>query len=268
MTATFQASQSQAMSLPLPAPRADSLNPASTALFLDFDGTLVPLADHPQAVSPSPRLPSLLQTLSFHLQGALGLITGRALHDLAKFLPHDHFHAAGQHGAEWRWANGHVGISGRVDHDASLHAGLMQYAKEAQSKMPGLFIEDKNISVGLHYRHEPDAQARLSFVMEDMLALAGPDYEILGGNMVMEIKRKDVSKGAALRRFMTMAPFAQRKPVMIGDEIADEHGFIAAHEYGGFGILVGAARPTAAQYHLPDVAGVHAWLEALILTKP
>ncbi|HEY0103950.1 MAG TPA: trehalose-phosphatase, partial [Brevundimonas sp.] len=40
-------------------------------------------------------------------------------------------------------------------------------------------------------------------------------------------------------------------------------GFIAAEEEGGFGVLVGPPRATAARYGLPDVDSVLAWLETV-----
>jgi trehalose 6-phosphate phosphatase len=47
----------------------------------------------------------------------------------------------------------------------------------------------------------------------------------------------------------------------VGDDLTDEHAFKAAAELGGGGILVGAARDTAASWRLEDVAAATAWLE-------
>ena len=47
----------------------------------------------------------------------------------------------------------------------------------------------------------------------------------------------------------------------------DEHGFRAAAELGGFGVLVGPPRETAATFGLPDVSSVLAWLDAVEETK-
>ena len=50
---------------------------------------------------------------------------------------------------------------------------------------------------------------------------------------------------------------------MLGDDLTDEDGFRAAEALGGFGVLVGPPRETAARYGLPDVAAVLAWLNAV-----
>ena len=83
------------------------------------------------------------------------------------------------------------------------------------------------------------------------------------GNMVIELKTPGASKGTALKAFMAEAPFLGATPVMLGDDLTDEHGFRAAAELGGFGVLVGPPRETAATFGLPDVSSVLAWLEAV-----
>ena len=57
-----------------------------TALFLDFDGTLVELAARPEAVVIPPALTSTLAALYGQLGGALALVSGRRLSDLDSFL--------------------------------------------------------------------------------------------------------------------------------------------------------------------------------------
>ena len=81
--------------------------------------------------------------------------------------------------------------------------------------------------------------------------------------MVVELKTPGADKGTALLAFMAEPVFAGTMPVMIGDDLTDEAGFRAAGALGGFGILVGAPRQTAARYGLTDVDAVLTWLEAV-----
>ena len=62
---------------------------------------------------------------------------------------------------------------------------------------------------------------------------------------------------------MQETPFRGATPVMLGDDLTDEDGFRAAEAAGGYGVLVGAERPTAARYRLDDVDAVLTWLEAV-----
>ena len=59
---------------------------------------------------------------------------------------------------------------------------------------------------------------------------------------------------------MDEAPFAGSTPVFVGDDVTDEDGFAAAADLGGYGVLVGEPRETAARYRLDDVDAVLAWL--------
>ena len=76
---------------PLPGPES--------ALFLDFDGTLVEIAARPDLVVVPPDLPSVLQRLSSALGGALAIVTGRGLEVVRGFLPVPGLVVATEHGA-------------------------------------------------------------------------------------------------------------------------------------------------------------------------
>ena len=81
--------------------------------------------------------------------------------------------------------------------------------------------------------------------------------------MVLELKTPGADKGTAVAAFMQEAPFKGAAPVMLGDDLTDEYGFEAAAALGGYGVLVGPERKTAARYRLNDVDDVLTWLEAV-----
>ena len=83
---------------------------------------------------------------------------------------------------------------------------------------------------------------------------------LFGSGSVIGLTRSRVS-GLAIKAFMRATDFAAARPVFVGDDLTDEHGFAAAAALGGAGVLVGAARETAATYRLASVAAVAAWLE-------
>jgi trehalose 6-phosphate phosphatase len=90
------------------------------------------------------------------------------------------------------------------------------------------------------------------------------DLTALWGHMVAELRTPGPDKGDALAAFMAEPPFAGSRPVFIGDDLTDEDAFAAAAAGGGFGVLVGPDRPTAARMRLENVEAVHAWLTAAI----
>ena len=89
------------------------------------------------------------------------------------------------------------------------------------------------------------------------------DLVVQPGKRVVELKLPGADKGTALSAFMAERPFRGSTPIILGDDLTDEAGFRAATLLGGFGILVGERRDTAARYGLADVAAVLTWLEAI-----
>src|SRR5215210_2759062 len=87
-----------------PPPPLSRLAPA--ALFLDFDGTLVELADAPGAIAVPSGLKPLLDRLAGRLDGRLAIVSGRAVDDLQAHLGASAALLSGSHGAELLYADG------------------------------------------------------------------------------------------------------------------------------------------------------------------
>lgn len=225
------------------------------ALFLDFDGTLVALAERPQAIAVPARLPGLLDRVAEALDGRLAILTGRALDDLDRHLGAPHLAASGSHGLELRGRGRRAAVA-PPPALAETRAALARFAAAAE----GLIVEDKPASVALHYRLAPEREGQ-ALAFADALARRH-GLAAQRGKMVVELRPPGADKGDALRALMAEPPFAGARPLAVGDDLTDEDGFRAAAALGGFGVLVGPGRPTAARHRLPDVAAVHAWLEA------
>lgn len=229
---------------------------ACAALFLDFDGTLVELADRPDSIAVPPGLKPLLDRLAGRLDGRLAIVSGRAIDDLRAHLGPSAALLSGSHGAELLYADGRripvaapPGLAGARDQVHRFAAGRS-----------GLLVEDKPAGVALHYRLAPELERSVAEFVEDLARRSG--LALQRGKMVAELRPHGADKGAALRRLMAEPPFAGARPVFVGDDLTDEHGFEAAAALGGEGVLVGPARTSAARWRLDDVAGVTAWLEA------
>ena len=228
---------------------------ADSALFLDFDGTLVDYALHPDGVTVAAGLPDLLAQLRESLGGALAIVSGRTLAALDEFLGPPRFAGAGLHGLEWRLATGKT-------HRSGSPVGASRIVMALQGKFGGdrrLVIEDKGASAALHWRRAPERSAECIAFMREIVD--SPDFEILRGHAVVEARPRGVHKGAAVRELSRHAPFAGRRPVYVGDDRTDEDGFRAALVLGGHGVKVGP-EPSEARYRLASVDAVHRWLAA------
>ncbi len=228
------------------------------ALFLDFDGTLVELASTPEAIVVPSRLPALLQALSSRFSGALALVTGRSLCNLDRHLGMA-FPAAGQHGAQWRFAPDQLP---RERHEPALEA-VRRRVHELTKAWPGLVVEDKGATLAVHYRAVPEAGLPVRAALEDFARASAGALEVIAGKSVCEIRPAGADKGAALETFLSTPPFAGRLPLMLGDDVTDEAGFAAALRAGGAAIKVGEGE-SLAPWRLPAPSSVRSWLsEAL-----
>jgi trehalose 6-phosphate phosphatase len=236
----------------LPPPPPDLLDGA--ALFLDFDGTLVELAETPAAIRVPSGLPAMLARLKRRLDGRLAIVSGRSIAALDAHLPDAGIAFSGSHGLELRLADG-------TTLPVSLPAGLEGLEEEVSAfaaRTPGLLVETKPLGIALHYRQAPGAADAALALMGQLARQRG--LRVQQGNMVVELRPNGATKGDALRAFMTEPEFADARPVFVGDDLTDEHAFEAARDLGGAGVLVGAPRATAAAYRLPSVDAVARWL--------
>lgn len=227
-----------------------------TALFLDLDGTLAPIASRPQDVKPNPRVTRLIERLHAGLEGRLAVLSGRTLADVDRILEQRVKAVASVHGLIRRTGDGEI-----LDRAPHPELGVAHEAfHEFAQRDSGLIVEDKGHSVALHYRLAPGFADE---ALELAQALAGRTGLLLQpGHMVVELRTPGPSKGDSLRQFMAGPPFSGSIPVFVGDDLTDEPAFRAAATLGGFGVLVGPARPTAARWRMADVNAVLAWLEA------
>ncbi len=223
------------------------------AWFLDVDGTLIEIASTPSAIHMPSDLPGVLRSLSDHHGGALALVSGRAVENIERLVYPFRFPAAGLHGMERMTAAGEVVRPEPLPGLDDIRARFRSVEGD------GVLVEDKGLSVALHYRLAPERQDDCRVVAEAAVE-AHPDFRLLAGKMVFEIKPKGFDKGAAVRAFMAETPFTGRVPVFVGDDVTDEYGFEAVNALGGVSILVGPDRGTAARFRLDDVAACGAWL--------
>ena len=238
----------------LPAPPLGLLEGA--ALFLDFDGTLIELAETPDAINVAPELGPLLGRLRDRLGGRIAIVSGRSLTDLERYVPASGIPFSGSHGLELRLGDGtHVPL-----HAPAGLEDVRDRVRRFVHGRSGLLVEEKPAGIALHYRRAP-AEARTVTDFMEMLAREAK-LIVQRGNMVVELRPPGADKGDALRAFMGQEPFAGARPVFLGDDLTDEHAFAAAASLGGDGILVGPSRSTKASYRLPSVAAVAKWLEA------
>src|SRR5690606_9584714 len=97
----------------------------------------------------------------------------------------------------------------------------------------GVIIEDKRISIALHWRLAPQLKDEALALIRGIAARMGPGVRLQEGKAVAELVPAGASKGNAIGWMMKLPPYAGRLPVFIGDDITDEAGFAAVNALGG-----------------------------------
>ncbi len=209
------------------------------AVFLDLDGTLIDLADTPDAVCVAPGLVAVLQDLGRRLGGRLAIVSGRPIGQIDALLAPLVLPAAGVHGMQRRGADG-------VLHSAPLPAlaAARACAEALAESHPGVWVEEKYGALAVHFRQVPDAGPLCKAALAEVVS-ATPELLLMEGKMIVEVKVAGIDKGTAIRDFLATTPFAGHRSVFIGDDTTDEAGFALVQGSGGIAIKVGAGASIA-----------------------
>ncbi|MDF1599843.1 trehalose-phosphatase [Mesorhizobium sp. YIM 152430] len=232
--------------------------PERLAVFLDFDGTLADIVDHPDDVHLPPKTAESLARLESRTSGAVAIVTGRPIAQIDALVAPLILPVAGVHGMSRRSFDGTLH---NTKHDATLFAEAQARLTRLHLDLSDTMIEVKPASVAFHYRRRPDLAGSIAEKIHDVLGdLEGLD--ILHGKMVVEVKAGHAHKGDAIRAFMAEKPFAGRVPLFAGDDVTDEFGFAAMREFDGIAIKIGPGE-TAAGWRADDPDQFRIWLDRL-----
>ncbi|MDQ2664585.1 MAG: trehalose-phosphatase [Gemmatimonadota bacterium] len=214
------------------------------------------LAPSPSDAQLSPAMNALVRALCGRANGALALVSGRSLADLDGFFGEPALAAAGQHGLERRSADGRVT---RAETQPERLGDARSRLAALAAQHPGLLVEDKGMSLALHYRAVPRLAGYVHRTMHALVRDLGGTYTLQAGKRVIELRPSSLDKGDAIAAFMQEEPFRGRMPLFIGDDATDERGFARVNALGGHSVKVGVGR-TQARWWLRDVDAVRAWL--------
>jgi trehalose 6-phosphate phosphatase len=205
---------------------------------LDFDGTLSPVVDDPEAARLHPAAPGALLELA-EVVRAVAVITGRparqaiAMGDLdalgnAMLDRGAELFVFGQYGNE-RWSSTAQRIL-----SPRPPAGLASFERE----LPGVlrradaadaYIEEKGLAVAVHTRRMDDPAGAFERIVGPLRALAERHHlTIEPGRNVVEVRSGEMHKGQAVRTFVEEQ---QAKGVVFGgDDLGDIEAFEAVRD--------------------------------------
>jgi trehalose 6-phosphate phosphatase len=231
---------------------------------IDYDGTLVPIADRPQSASTGQGLRRTLKRLAGKNRVRLAVVSGRDLDDLEKLVPAAGICLVGCHGAEFLRAGGGKTAIVRLENLAPALDLIAAAAARCVGRRRGFLLERKKAAVALHYRLADPAAA--SRVLGGFIAAIYPlarrhNLVYTAGKKVIEIRPRGINKGEAVKHLIRLYPGCY--PVYLGDDSTDEDAFRAIREQGA-GILVSEGeRLTSASSRLRNPGDVHRFLQII-----
>jgi trehalose-phosphatase len=225
-------------------------------IFLDFDGTLVPYTPRPDQVKLEVSTEAALRNLVTHDHVHVSIVSGRRRSVLTHYLKLPGLKFMGLYGWE---TSARVSIPARRVREI---AALRKILRDLPLEAPGIAIENKGISVAVHFRGASDAaQTYARAYVRGALAGFRADLHVIQSHSAWDIVPCEVrGKGIALQKALTRIrkPFL---PIYVGDDLTDEPAFTVARD--GITVRVGATDVTRAHYRLFDSDEVRDFLVRL-----
>jgi trehalose 6-phosphate phosphatase len=188
-------------------------------LAFDFDGTLAPIVARPDEAKVPQSVSRGLAELARDLPVAI--ITGRSVADVRPRLGFEPQYVIGNHGAEDPLVRRPTPESQPLD---ALRQRIAAHAADLAAA--GVTVEDKRLSLALHYRLAPDPGAALVCI-EALLQGIGPGLKRFGGKCIVNVLSAGLpDKGDALAALMQRSNVAAA--VFVGDDVNDEAVFMRA----------------------------------------
>ncbi len=236
----------------------EGLTGKNIMLFLDYDGTLTPIVETPGRAILREETRNLLKKLSNSRKLKLAFISGRSLADIKNRVGLRNVIYSGNHGLEIEGPK--IKFKSPVSPRYKTILGQIKMdLSNKLSKIRGAILEDKGLSLSIHYRQvdkKQIPQIKTIFHETVILYLVRNKIKIKPGKMVLEVKPPtEWDKGKIVLWLLARQIFATRKgmvfPIYIGDDATDEDAFKALKNRG-LTIFVGEPSKSYAQYYLKN----------------
>jgi trehalose 6-phosphate synthase/phosphatase len=234
------------------------------AILLDYDGTLVPIANKPEFAAPDPDLLALITALAQRPHTAVLMISGRSRDTLQSWLGSLPIELWAEHGIWYR-------PLGKTTWETMIAVPCCDWLPPTRAVMeefaaatPGACVEVKSSCIAWHYRQAARgfgrAQARELRLLLSR-SLDATDAEIIEGKRVLEVRPRGATKAAVVQQLLAREP-APAGIVAFGDDRTDEEMF-AALPRSAVSIHVGSGA-SLARHRVRNPAAVRALLSALL----
>jgi trehalose-phosphatase len=222
-------------------------------LCLEYDGTVAATTANPYDAKPIDGACKAIRTLSHHRDDVvLAIVSGRDAQTTRRMLGSlSGLYFVGLHGIELLDPNHRREQLVPVQHCLpALHTVRDWLKKEARAS-DGFVVEDKELSIALHYRKaDPEIARDICHQLEYFVGRMIGGLRIIHGDMAMEVIPSNAGgKGFAINHLLTQLKDKTLMPVYFGNN-TDEEVFFMVRRAAGAAILVGEDRDTHAEYRI------------------
>jgi trehalose-phosphatase len=244
-------------------------------LLTDYDGTLTPIRESPDLAILSEGVRQLLVQFSSHKTFFLGIITGRSLKQIKKLVNIQKILYVANHGMEME-GPGIRFTSPEAKKSRGILCHIYKRLFKSLRHVAGMSIEDKGLSVSLHYRLVKNAED-VEYISKTLHSIIKPflDRKMLflsTGKMVYEIRPPvNLNKAVTVQRLLTNyfpLEFGENTLIIyMGDDKADIEVFDTLK---GKGLTVFVGKPSdtsTADYYVNSPDEVRVFLDHLFEQK-
>ncbi len=223
-----------------------------TKLFLDYDGTLVPLVSSPELAKADDELKELLNSIKELFP--MYIITGRDMNDILGLIGYG-YNIIAMHGAEFLDEKGKRENIENFNYYIEISSALSKKYSFLEREFPGVRVIDKHGGVQFHYFNiRKDLIKKFQTFME---GINEKDFELYSGKYVYELRIKGINKGIAILNKIEEGDHI----IFAGDDNTDEEAFSLLKNH--MTIKVGEGN-TAAKYRVDSYSEVRDILRYLI----
>ena len=241
------------------------INGKDVFLFLDLDGTIVPIRKNPSSVKLSDSMKSILEK-ALKVKGiTIAIISGRDINGLKKIVKIKGMIYSGNHGME-------VGNEEKIKvliknkyfiKDLKKICGTLR--KELKP-YKGIIIEDKTLTLSVHFRMVDNKQVKqIKKIFDKVLSsyLFKKNIAVFSGKKVWEIRPVSIyNKGKIVK--ILLASKGKIVPIYFGDDHTDEDAFKALKRKG-ISVKVGnKTSKSCADFYVENLADVRKTLKLII----
>ena len=231
------------------------------AVFVDYDGTLTPIVEHPEDALLAEESRSALIRLAQLCPVAI--VSGRDMPDVRGMVAVDDLVYAGSHG--WDIVGPDIRVEYRGDEFLPVLDDAEGEIRQRLSELEGARVERKRFAIAVHYRQVPDEHTDEIEQAVHAVASSQPKLRVTGGKKIFELRPAvEWHKGTAVNWLLDALDLAGEDvvPIYLGDDETDEDAFGALPDHG-IGIVVAPEHSTAADYALADADEARAFIEML-----